>query len=62
MVHEVRVYDGEGNLIRTVHPEFDPAPMPQRKFAAHPCPRCGESTTKRKYCYGCIVIRQGRST
>lgn len=58
MPYPVRVYDGEGNLVKTIQPEFDADSKPLRKFAAHPCPMCGDSTLKKKYCSKCILKRE----
>jgi hypothetical protein len=61
-VYEVRIYDGEGRLLRTVQPG-DAAPTTSKwakKFEVHDCPGCGESTSKKKYCYQCILNRQAK--
>ena len=57
-MYEVRIFDGKGNLVRTVQPVFDAQPRNIRKFQAHECPGCGEKTTKKKYCHQCILKRQ----
>ena len=58
MPYPVKIYDGEGNLVRTVEPTFDPNPKQTRKFLAHPCPGCGESTSRKAYCHNCILKRE----
>jgi len=58
MPYPVRIYDGEGTLLRTIQPEFNANPKSTRKFLAHPCPRCGDSTSKKKYCHNCILARE----
>lgn len=61
MIHQVRVFDGEGNLLRTVDPVFDANPKQTRKFLAHSCPGCGEKTTKKVYCHNCILEREKKT-
>jgi hypothetical protein len=58
MPYQVKVYDGEGNLLRTIQPEFDANSKPPRKFVTHPCPECGSSTSNKKYCSKCILERE----
>lgn len=60
-MYPVRVYDGQGNLLRVEQPVFDPNPKTVRKFLAHPCPGCGEKTTKKKYCNTCILEREKKT-
>ena len=40
---------------------FDPDPKTNRKFRAHPCPSCGDNTTKKKYCNMCILEREKKT-
>ena len=61
MIHPVKIFDGKGNLLRTVQPTFDANPKSTRKFLAHPCPGCGEKTTKKKYCNNCILEREKKT-
>ena len=58
MPYPVKVYDGEGNLLRTIQPEFDANSKPPRKFATHACPTCGDSTSNKKYCSRCVSSRK----
>ena len=60
-MYPVKIFDGEGNLLRVVQPVFDPDPKTNRKFRAHPCPRCGDNTTKKKYCNMCILEREKKT-
>jgi len=58
--YEVKVFDAKGKLIRTIQPGFDSQPTGKwvRKFEQHDCPECGEKTTKKMYCYQCVLKRQ----
>ena len=58
MLYHVKIYDGEGNYLKTVQPVFDPNPKQTRKFLSHPCPSCGEQTSKKHYCQNCIIKRE----
>jgi|21_taG_2_1085346.scaffolds.fasta_scaffold02730_6 hypothetical protein len=62
MANEVRIFDREGNLVRTVQPVFEANPKQTRKFLAHPCPGCGEKTTKKAYCNICLRDREEKKT
>ena len=49
-MYQVKIFDGKGNLLRVVQPEFDANAKPNRRFLAHPCPQCGVKTSNKKYC------------
>ena len=54
-MNEVRVFDKDGNLLKVIEPkDFPFEPQPMRKFQPHPCPKCGETTTRKKYCGLCL--------
>jgi len=58
-LYEIKVYDKEGKLLRIVQPG-DAVPATSkwaRKFELHDCPGCQEQTSKKKYCYNCILKR-----
>jgi len=61
MIHEVRVFDGKGNLLRVEQPIFDYNPKQTKKFLAHPCPGCKEKTTKKAYCHTCLRDREKKT-
>lgn len=60
-MYPVKIFDGEGNLLRVVQPVFDPDSKPARRFQAHPCPSCGEKTSNKKYCVVCIGKRNEKT-
>jgi len=61
MPYPVKIYDGEGNLLRTVEPIFDMStPKNKKKFQAHPCRGCKEPTTNLHYCTSCQYKRAGK--
>ena len=51
MIHEVRVFDGQGNL-KEVITEFDCEPTNIKKYQEHVCnnSQCQELTTRKNYC------------
>ncbi len=62
MVYPVKIYDGEGNYVRTVDPVIDYGSLKQvRKFQAHPCAGCQDRTTNKKYCSVCTQKRKDKS-
>jgi|13_taG_2_1085334.scaffolds.fasta_scaffold258348_1 hypothetical protein len=60
-MYPVKIFDGEGKLLRIVQPVFDSNPKSTRKFMAHECPGCGDKTTKKKYCNMCILKREKKT-
>lgn len=62
MVYPVKIYDGNGNHLRTiVEPSFDYSGTKNiRRFQAHPCPSCNDTTTNKKYCTVCLHKRRER--
>ena len=60
-MYQVKIFDGNGKLLRIVQPVFDPDAKPNRKFQAHPCPDCGEKTSNKKYCVICIGKRNEKT-
>jgi hypothetical protein len=52
LLGEVRIFNGEGKLLRTVNPKFNYKSIGIVTVAEHPCPRkeCGKLTTRKKYC------------
>ena len=60
-MYPVKIFDGEGNLLRIVQPVFDYQQKPNRRFLAHPCPGCGEKTSNKKYCNICVGKRNEKT-
>ena len=56
-MYQVKIFDGKGNLLRIVQPEFNADAKPNRRFVAHPCPTCKAKTSNKKYCNICIAKR-----
>lgn len=52
MIHEVRVFDGEGNLKEIIQPVFNYDPKPVKEFQEHKCKSsgCENMTKKKNYC------------
>ena len=58
MVYPVKIYNGNGEYVKTVVPEFDySGKNNKRVFQAHPCPGCQDNTTNKKYCARCLTKR-----
>ena len=55
MPYPVKIFNGNGEYVKTVVPEFDydGSNRKQRKFQAHPCKGCSEMTTNLHYCANC---------
>ena len=60
-MYPVKIFDGNGKLLRIVQPVFDPDQKPNRRFQAHPCPGCGANTSNKKYCNICIDKRNKKT-
>jgi|SaaInlV_100m_DNA_2_1039680.scaffolds.fasta_scaffold251371_1 hypothetical protein len=61
MAYPVKIYDGKGKHLRTVDPEFNYDNLKRvRKFQAHKCGGCEESTTNKKYCSLCMRKRASK--
>mgnify|MGYP003983522819 CR=1 FL=1 len=60
MVHEVKIYDGEGNYVKTIQPQIDYSGkiLKSRKFQSHPCRGCKDPTTNLHYCSKCQYDRK----
>jgi hypothetical protein len=50
LLGQVKVFDGQGNLIRIIQPVQDYEITTMRKAASHPCPICKTETTRPIYC------------
>lgn len=63
MAYPVKIYDGDGNYLRTIEPEFNYANNGvKRRFQAHECPSCQYKTTNKKYCSACLIKRKEKAS
>ncbi len=62
MPYPVKIYNGNGEHVETIMPEYDYANgnKSKKKFQAHPCRGCKEPTTNLHYCTSCQYKRAGK--
>ena len=61
MPYPVKIYNGDGEYVKTIMPEFDySGKHNKRVYSAHPCAGCNDKTTNKKYCSVCAYKRSNR--